>query len=762
MTRTAVSTRPAWRKALHRTLLVLAAAWLAYLLLGNLFLNTPVGPWAINRKPERVQVQWQSALTVWPGQVMAWNLDVGGHTGTTLWKIRGDRAHGRLALLALFRKELRFASVRAEGIEIDIDRGAEPMAPSPARQGGWVVRFDRITSGSVRAGRLQELTLEGTGHAEFGFSKQMHGGPMEITTSTARFDGARVTQAGDTLLELDTLSARFAMDSHTREQASGIHKLLVTVAELDFDGRTTALRLEEAGDERIRLHPAADGAMGHARGRIGWQRGELAAGSQLDWTSPLPGSDSKNDDSLVFGLEVDHDIHLRASLPDHLTSNGDTLALDADLVLAGNAIPLDDPRTLLPRSSGHLVGRWQFDSLKWIGRYFADAPWLVLDGAGRIDADVRLVDGEPVAGSRIEVPGIDVVADVMGNRMQGRARAEGVLQPAGEGDKGGIRPRLDLRLERFAIIADAGRGARYVEGRDLRLEIEAVHGLDRSLLEQDDGAVRAGEALRARLRFSDADVPDLRVYNRYLPRSQLRFEGGRGLLSGDLSLDGAGAIGRGWLRVRGRDTRLHAAGMALRGNIDVNTRLRRADLEDGRFNIDGSQIRLDNISLVEPDGRTRRGWWARVDLDRARLDWRLPGEARAKKGSAQKDKDGATEVDINGHARIAMKDVGFLLALYSQRADYPKWVPRLVDAGEARVTGDVQWRDDILILDNLVADNDRFDVRARLRLQGRQRRGNLYARWGVLGMAVDLDDTRSELHLVRARQWYDAQPSLLR
>ncbi|AWV07122.1 hypothetical protein C9I47_1421 [Lysobacter maris] len=753
---------------MRRAGIVLAAAYLVYLLLGNLFLNTALAPWAINRKPERFQLHWQAGLTAWPGQVLLWDPRLQGHTGNVTWSLHARRADGRIALLPLLEKELRFPSIEVADVEAALERVDQRLEPAPARPGGWRLRFDRIASDSVRGARFGTLRLDGEGQATLGLYKQLRGGPLELTPSRVRFERARLSLADDTLLDEAVLEAGFSIDRHTREQASGLRKLLETELELSVEGRTSALQVQRSGPQRLNLKPVPAAGHGRVGGRIGWNRGALAPGGRLDWSAPVSMASRDGQATLQLGVEVDDDIRLRIDLPRQVDENGDALAVDARLRIEGIEVPLGDPRSLIPRTSGHLVGSWQFASLDWLGTFFADAPWLALEGAGRVDADLRLVDGAPAAGSRVEVPGVDVSVDLMGNRVQGRARALGTLQGDEDAGAGGVRPRLELNLERFSITADKGRGARYVEGRDLSLHVQAVEPLATGLLAPSGAGAgasagptpgaalaRAGRALKARLRFEDASVPDLRAYNRYLPRSQLRFEGGSGRLSGDLSVDGAGAVGQGWLRVRGRDTRLHAAGMALRGNVDINTRLRRAGIEDGRFNIDGSQVRLDNISLVEPDGEVRRGWWARIDLTRARLDWD-PARAAGRAAGA------AADVDIDGHARITARDVGFLLALYARQRDYPGWVGRLIDAGQARVTGDVRWRDDVLIFDNLVANNDRFDVNARLRLQGQDRRGNLYARWGVLSMAVDLDGAHREYHLLRARRWYDAQPAYIR
>ena len=248
--------------------------------------------------------------------------------------------------------------------------------------------------------------------------------------------------------------------------------------------------------------------------------------------------------------------------------------------------------------------------------------------------------------------------------------------------------------------------------------------------------------MRARLTFKNASLPDLRVYNRYLPNDHLHIDGGSGMLSGDLRLDAAGDIGEGWIRMAASKARMRVAGIAMRGDLGIDTQLRRLDLAKRNFAVDGSSIRLDNISFSEPEGETHSGWWARIKLPRARMDWDKP-------------------LAVEGNAEVSMKNVGFLLSLFSRQRDYPGWVFKLVDAGQAQVTGRVRWRGDTLVLDRIVASNDRFELMARMRLRGQQRNGNLYAKWRKLSVGVEMERPKNRFHLIRARQWYDSQPPLL-
>ena len=729
---------PTTRRWLRRGAVTLLAVYVGYLVAGNIFINTPIGEWTANRKPEKFRIEWGPGVTWWPGHVAVWDVRMQGQAGRTRWAVQAARAKGHVRIWPLLRKEVRVPDVEAVEVTGSVEVVGPRRTPPPVRAGGWVLAFDRIHSDSIRGGRYGDLVLEGTGQAQVGFYKQLRGGALEMLPSTAHFERARLRMGRSELLHDARIDARFAMARHTRDQAAGIRRLLMMDAALALDGKAAGLRAAPDANGRLALSTVPGQGAAHAK--LGFARGAITPGSTLRWNVPISGNDftgQARNAALDVALNVDRDVHFMAKAPAQPSS---PLSLDADLTVRGTTVPLQDVRSLLPRTSGHVVGRWQFASLKWLGNFFTDASWLSLDGSGMVDADVRLVDGKVGAGSRVGVPEVQAVAHVMGNRIQGRARAEGRLDAGADSE---LLAKLELVMERFDIAADDAPSRPYVQGQDLRLNLETLSGVDRQKLRQPGGMKQVGNTLRAHLTFADATVPDLRAYNRYLPVDHMRFDGGAGTLDGDVTLDGAGDIGTGTMRVRGRNTRMHLAGLALRGNVDIDTRLRRADLGEHNFNIDGSRIRLDDISFTEPGGESRSGWWTRIDLQRARMDWDEP-------------------MKVSGRANIEMKDVGFLLSLFSRQREYPKWVFRLVDSGQARASGDVQWSGQTLTLDRLQASNQRYDVKARLRLHGKNRTGSLYAQWGVLSCGVAVNNGKRDFHLVRARQWYDAQPALIR
>lgn len=721
------SFRTKYLRWLAWALIALVATYALYLVAGNVFLNTSLGERTVNRKPERFQMHWSSGHTLWPGRVSLREVALQGQSRRIAWEAQAAHVEGRIALWPLLSRRLHVPEVHVHDVHGGVRRVAKERVPPPPREGGWELQFDRIASDSIRRGFFDGFELLGTGRGEVGFYKQLRGGPMELMPSTAGFAGARLLRDGQEVLREATLDVRFAIDRHRREDAAGLDKLSKTRLGVKLGGRTAGLNVAVGprGDVAVKLVPGE----GRADIDLGFERGQLTPGGRAQWTMAVAGNDiagAVRNDILGIDVAVDEDIVLKATVPPQADGR---LAIEADLRLRGRSVPLRDFAGLLPRASGHVVGAWHFDSLRWLSGLFPQAPWLKLDGAGSVSADVQVADGQLAAGSRIAVPEVDAVAEVMGNRIRGRARAD-IRLDAGKG--GALVPRLQATMDRFDVASLKTPGAPYVQGRHLALSINA-----------DGPLAQLRDALQARVVFKDARVPDLRVYNPFLPRRHMRFDAGAGVLSGDLSLDAAGEVGHGTVRIAGRGTRMHLAGVQLRGDIDLDLKLRRADLKRRLFVADGSTVQVRNVGFTEPGGESRRGWWARVTLDRARLDVDRP-------------------ISAGGGADVTMKDVGFLLALFSRQKEYPAWVYKLVDAGQAQVRGRLQWRDDLLVLDRMHARNDRYDMLARLRLQGGQRQGDLYARWRALSVGMEVQGTQRKLHLVRARDWYDGRPHYLK
>lgn len=700
-----------------------------YLLAGNLLLNTPVGHRLANPKPEKAQVGWDRALTIIPTQVQVWNLRVAGNVRRTVWSVQAEHASGRIALLPLLTKTISVRDLVGEQVSGGASLIDNPRPAAEARPGGWTLEFAEISVQSVRHAYFNDLVLVGDGRAAGGFRKTMRGGAMEILPSEIELRDAVLWRDGLALLSEARLASSFAMAANTRAEAPGIRKLLKLDADVSLDGVTPGLRVLVDDDQRPRLVPTD--RHGQLAAQVGWRRGQLTPGSRLKFDAPVDATVAGDEvpGTADFLLQVDdRQVELKAKLGAGTASH---FHADADLVMSGTSIPipLGGPAAVVSRTSGHVDATWQFQSLRWLTSLIR-APGLVsFDGAGSIVADLDIASGTVAAGSRLSVPEVTATVRAMGNDFSGVARADVVFESAAGVE--GVRPHLTAQMQEFRVAPGDAPQQPYVEGHDLRLEVTV-----------DDAQAELKDSYRAHLVFNDADVPDLRVYNRYLPSEHVRVLAGTGRLSGDLELYGEGQVAKGRLQVAANDARVDVAGIALAGTVQTDTRLRRADLATRSLYASGSRIVLKDVGVQAPGEEPQSGWWATLELATARLDM---------------DKPPALDARISA----SMKDLSVLLALFAQKKHFPHWIANVIDDGQAEMSGRLRWKDQALVLDRFSGSNDRFHAQARLRLHDGQRNGDLYLGWHKLGLGLALAGEKKDFRVIEPRKWYESRPDLL-
>ncbi|AWH37283.1 hypothetical protein C1929_11230 [Stenotrophomonas sp. ZAC14D1_NAIMI4_6] len=697
----------------------IAGVYAAYLLAGNLFLNTPLFDRVTNHKPQKFVMRTGPAITLLPGHVIAWNVHMRGHVNHTVYVLHAERASARLALWPLFRREVRVPRLQATGVSAEVTRVEDVVPPPPRGNQGWTLRFDAIHTDSIQHARFGKLLIIGKGSGTVGFRKQLRGGPSELYDSQVSFADASASYDGVQLLDAMKVEARFGYPWHYRDQAPGIAKFEIIHGALKVDARSHGIRVDT--DART-LAVSSSPSTGQLQADITLSGGTLQPGSRAVWRVPLQaGAGAPDRGTLALQMDAAQDIRLQARLP----AREDTGAsLDADLRIGGREIPFREPAQLIERTSGRVQGEWTFTSLNWIPALFLRKPWLQLDGGGTVRADLQLQQGELAAGSTVDIPEAAASAEVAGVRMAGTASAHGELKPGTP-----TRAVLDVRVPRFNARAGGDKGDTLFDGRDLALQLSG------------DGRLREfRKDMRARLRFNNATIPDLTAYNRYLGKEQVRLLGGTGTLTGDVELDTDGRVGHGTATLLGSGARMRVAGLDLLGNAQVDATLRRGDFKQRYFDLSGTSVQLRNVQVGQQDRKAP--WEGRVQFKQGRIDAQAP-----------------FRVDAN--ADLTMSDAGPLLAVFAERGDYPRWVLSLLDAGQVNASTRLRWQAGHIVLDGLQAENERLSLRARLDLLDQNKRGDLYLRWGLLGAGIELDGKQRQWHLAGAREWFDGRPALL-
>jgi hypothetical protein len=258
-----------WLKRLFFAAVGLAGT---YLLLANLFLKTPLGPWAVNRRPERLTVTWESAWSPWPGEVRVRGLTVRGKTRRVSWSFEADRGRGWIDLPGLLARRFEVRGFEGEGVRSTTSRepaAAGPPARPPARRRRkpWTVRFTDVSLARVREIQINGFRFEGAGTAAGGFSTTM-GGPFRLDSTSLILKSARLSRGGTLLSSGLDLTAEAAIGPYVVREHPGL-------AAFDFVTGTLTAR----GDaDFVALLGGSDGSLAVD---LRMDRGRLAAGTRL-------------------------------------------------------------------------------------------------------------------------------------------------------------------------------------------------------------------------------------------------------------------------------------------------------------------------------------------------------------------------------------------------------------------------------------------------------------------------------------------------
>lgn len=710
---------------LRRSLWTLGVLYVVYLVAGNLFLNSASAMRLLNRRPEAFQVQWSHAETWWPGYLRVSNLRLRGQAREWLWVAEGENASGRVLLWPLFRHEIRFKSVEATQVDVTVQSAKDDLKPLPWNADAWWITADRIQTTSLRKLQWNDLLLTGATTAVVGFTHQLRGGITRIFASDIRSRQAVLGYGSHWRSQDVDFNLHFSSDAFTHDQPPGWRKLELATFRLAFEGTTPALNL---GDTPAAPADALSKVDGHLSADITLDHGVLAEGGRAHWKGVVAAADASGvarrewgeGHLLVRKEQVDWQLAIPAAA-DALAT--DHLALDMSFD-SQRILPIRSSSETMKLLSGSVAAHWHFASLSWLKPLASKKPWLQWDGAGEVDTALHIEHGHLQPGSRLDIPQLDLVANILGNRFSGVASAKGSVVSTSSG----ASSVMNMSVRKFVLSPVASRGHPYLRGAGMQLNLQS-----------SDDLSRFRDTALAHLQFSDAEVPDLQAYNHYLPGRSLFFIAGHGSMSADLNIDGEGDVSAGRMQMRTQAAQIALGSSRLTGNLNMDTQLAVAKRTGHAFDLRHFSLSMDGVHM---DGVNDPSWWTTITLERGRLDWDRP-------------------MQLDALASMRMKNVSVLLALFAKRSAFPAWIGHIVDDGEAQATSRIQAGRGEFVMDDLQASNKRIQFLARLRIADGKPDGDVYARWGLLSVGVALANDQRQFHWAHAASWYQAQPALL-
>lgn len=711
-----------WRAL--RWVLLLVLAWL---LLSNAALNLGLAESLINRQPERFQMRWNRALMLWPGHVTLWNADMCGQVRRQSWRIEAERVSGRIALMPLLHKELRILRLSGVAPQIWVQRAESELASPPPREDAMRLTFEDVRVDSPLRLQLGDTLIEGHARAQARWSQQLRGGRFELQPSTLELSAARVSHGAQLWLDAATVTASARIDPHLRGEYRGLAMLEKLTLNLGVDGRAPGFRLRV--DERFKPSHELQAGQGQVHAQLLLDHGALGDASQLDLQVPL-------DAQGHAGVATQGDVRLALrTLPNAI---GLELALpqipdlvqrlEARMQLSERRLPLPPWSDLWPRIQGEVDLDARFSSLDFVQPLLERLHGMHLDGRGAVEGRVAIRNGQLAEGTQLAVDEAEFTLDAWSHRFRGQAHAQAKLASNAEGVSGA---EAQITLEDYEISPLAAPDQTLGAGRKLTLDLAA-----RGTLEQ------LRESMQAHLRFQNARLPDLRRFNRYLPSQGVRLLAGSGRINADMQLDVAQARNGGRFTLTAQAASVGLGEMVMRGDLQLDTHLQAGKLSDRVFRIHGTQLSIRKAAIVEPADERVENWWATANVRDGRMSLEQP-------------------MEVSALADVKLRDVAPLLAIYARKKQFPSWLRRVIDAGEATASARLQRVDDCMVIEDLAAKNSRFDVLGRLRLCSGPPAGQLYARWGIVGLGLELLAGRRQFHLKGAKSWYEQQARYL-
>ena len=354
---------------------------------------------------------------------------------------------------------------------------------------------------------------------------------------------------------------------------------------------------------------------------------------------------------------------------------------------------------------------------------------LKLQGEGNLDAAVRLAAGRVQSGSRLAIRQARISGTFLDSLVSGSGTMTLAVDPQ-------ARPVARVHLDRFGF-ADLGQPGHpvYVRGRGLEIKAGAVGVLD---------LAGAAPDVDASLTMTDAEVPDLRVYNSLLPEGT-----GFSILSGSgraglrLALSTATGKAQGTAFLTSNGTRVLIQDLEIQGRMALQVPFASPDLTSRHFDLDGVQVTLDQVVYgergQEDDANSHPpGWWARARIADGSVVWGQP-------------------LSLHAMGEAEMRDSGPLIALFAQKNRLVKWFDNVLSVEGVTARGELRIAQNIVAIESFQAQGGKLEVRSRMRFSKARKTGDLLIRYGHLTAGVELLDGKRDFKLIHAQEWFDSR-----
>jgi len=244
--------------------------------------------------------------------------------------------------------------------------------------------------------------------------------------------------------------------------------------------------------------------------------------------------------------------------------------------------------------------RSETNSLAFMNFYLGRFMGMKVDGAGKLEGHLRLEKAKLQPGSRLSATARELSVDLLAHRAEGAGK---ILVHVGP--KAPATTNVSIAFESLTAFPPESREPLFV-GEGL-----GIAGKGNITLLPIDG--RKSTASYLSVTIPSVRVPDLRVYQRYLPEKwALKLNGGEGKLwcEAELSEQQLGAK----LKLDSDDADVGLKEYRFKSNLDVELNANSPSITSAGVDVSGSTIRLSEAKLSNEDRRQSEPWYASLEI----------------------------------------------------------------------------------------------------------------------------------------------------
>ncbi|OJA05233.1 hypothetical protein [Halomonas sp. QHL1] len=370
--------------------------------------------------------------------------------------------------------------------------------------------------------------------------------------------------------------------------------------------------------------------------------------------------------------------------------------------------------------SGQFSLEGSVQRLGFLNAFLPDAHGLAIAGEGQLFAQGAFRNNHLLAPTRLRVKADQLEVMFLDYLASGRGELTAQLDSTEQA-------QLSLGIPRFALRRQDDDSP-HLQGRHFALTTQTERFSD--VLESPQP-----EHFTTRIALPITEVPDFTRYNRYLPEGAgITLLDGQASLESEWLLEGLNAQGEITLRAFGAELAL--LDQQLSGDVHLDLNLTDGNLGTRRFIADDSFLRLENVSRQSENGSADAGWWVTLSMLDAQLAWEDP-------------------IRLVSQLNLEMRDTGLLARLFLARARDSDWLGRLLNVHDIEGSAQLEVSGEQISLSDLTLTGGPLLLLSDVTLAERSANGALYARLGMLGLGVELEDSEPTLKVIQPRRWFD-------